>query len=82
MICCKDIIVTGSYNYLSKYASCSGVPRILFRGGGGVKIFLKTLGYLHSEWQSHAFGWWVWGHAPLSKILKIVQFGEFWRIFC
>ena len=46
-------------------------------GGGGFNIFLEKWGYLHGA-KLGGFG----GHAPPRKVLKMVQFGAFWRIFC
>ena len=62
----------------------SGVSRISFRGGGGVQnIFGKVGGICMAlrAWQSHAFARGVRGHAPLRKILKMVQFGAFEEYF-
>ena len=67
-------------HYLAYIVLCSGVTRILFRGG--VKIFWKRGVFALREalcrgWRSHAFTRGVRGHAPPIKLFKMAQFGAF-----
>ena len=64
------------------YSLYSGVSRISFRGGGGEVQNILGKVRLCSAWQSHAIARVVRGHAPPKILLKMVQFGEFWRTFC
>ena len=61
---------------ISMISDISRISFFYFGGGGVQNIFGKVGVFALREVRG------VRGHAPPRKLLKMVQFGKFWRIFC